>query len=119
MSNKGIINYGKMDVVNVAVGDAASIETGDQYITIPGSDKEEISNLLLQVKTMIEQSREAVPEKSAAIASVEALQTEVQKEKPNKSFVSTMGKTILENLKYVKDVAVVFQLAWDKIQLFF
>ena|SRR5438876_11060915 len=112
--NKGIFNYGNLKAENIATGDNASIT--NTYNNNP--DLQQLSTLLDNLLEKIGSSTEPIPGKEDIVSSVAVLKEEIKKEKPGHITLKSIGGAILENLKYVKDLAPIAATVWQHIQAF-
>lgn len=90
--------------------------TGDNT-SVHNTDIEEISRLIDELVVKLNTTEIRIHDKSDIISSIETLKIEVNKEKPSKITMMSIGKTILENLKYVKGIAPSIHLIWDKLTI--
>ena len=113
--NKILINGGSINANNLVVGDNANINSDNQSIVINQNDIEQISKMIDEFITRLNTTQQPIKDKEDIISAVTTLKGEINKEKPSKITLSSIGKTVLENLKYVKDVVPYFHLIWDKV----
>lgn len=112
--NEGIINSGNITATNIATGANASITT----VASGDPNLQQLMPLLEQLLSAVSSTKENVPGKEDIISSVTTLKEEVKKEKPSHITLKSIGSAILENLKYVKDIAPIAESIWHHISAF-
>lgn len=106
--NKMNTNSGQLPGGDIRIGDHSNSSPNNK-------DTEEISKLIDELVAKLNTSEVPIHDKSDIISSIQTLKSEVNKEKPSKITLMSIGKTILENLKYVKEIAPFVHSIWDRI----
>ncbi|XZF15522.1 hypothetical protein ACTHGU_05255 [Chitinophagaceae bacterium MMS25-I14] len=109
------VNGGKFTANVVSLGDHSTIRATDLNTTTNENETTELIRLIDELTDKLGNTPEPVKEKDDVLSSIAILKSEISKEKPNKVTLAGIGKAVLENLKYVKDVAPIAHLVWDKI----
>lgn len=117
--NKGLINHGTITANNLTIGDNASIQSSQQKAVFTGNDLQEIAPLFDKLVAGLNTAALDERNKADLLAKVETVKQELSKEKPSGITVGTVFKTVLENLKHVKDVLPIGQMIWEKLAQFF
>ncbi|WP_207510976.1 hypothetical protein [Longitalea luteola] len=113
-NNNGIINYGIMNGENIASGPNATINvTNHQH-----ADLQQLAALITVLVDKLQAPDEAVANKADVLEAINDLREEIKKPEPKKSILKALGKTVLDNLGYVKTLAPVAQDIWKHISSF-
>lgn len=117
MTNKGINQSGgSISANNLVVGDNGAITSeGAQQSSVNNNAAQELDAVLATILERLEQSGLSQEEKTEHMDGVKTLQEEVAKPKPNKISIKAIGKSVLEGLKYIKDIAPFAQSALEMI----
>ena len=108
-NNNVNIYGGNLSGNSFAVGAGASIHNTNN------PDIAQLSALLDQLLSRISQSQEAIPNKTEVISTLATLKQELAGGKPDHEKVKGMFSSIMENLKYVKDLAPLAAGLWHHI----
>lgn len=107
---------GKITANIISVGDNSNINADNLNLVTTKNDIAEISKLIEELIANVNSLGDGISNKLDIISSIDSLKAELNKEKPSKTTLSGIGKTILENLKYVKDVAPIVHAIWKRIE---
>jgi hypothetical protein len=107
-------NGGTFNAENIAQGDNVSIHNQNAI----NNDVKDIVASLDLLMAHLSAPGVDIPEHEDMKASVTMLKEEVQKKEPNKLTLKGVGKMVLENLKYVKDLAPLAEGLWRHIEAF-
>ena len=111
MENKGIINSGDFKAGNVATGDGASITVTNNN----SQDLQQLSVLLDQLLSQLHSTPEKIDNKAEIVNAVTTLKEEAKKPSPGKLTLKSIAGTVLDNLKYVKDLAPIAESIYHHI----
>jgi hypothetical protein len=115
-NNNGIINNGgNIESKILTVGANATINATNYEGTSNNSNAEEILKILEQMVTKLNEITQPVNDKEDIISSMAILKQEVTKEKPNKITLRSIGKGVVDSLKYVTELAPYASSLWKFI----
>jgi len=113
--NDGFINHGTVTATNIAVGPNSTINATTTY---QNADLQQLSVLFNELFEKLHLQGEDVPNRSDVLDAISDLKEEIKKPEPKKSLLKVLGKTVLDNLGYVKTLAPIAQSIWHHISSF-
>jgi hypothetical protein len=113
-TNNGIINNGEFKAENVIVGDNSTINA----TTYQNADLQHIASLIDVLFNKLQAPGEEVANKTDILNAINDIKEEIKKPEPKKSILKVLGKTVLDNLGYVKTLAPIAQSIWHHISSF-
>ena len=123
-ANKGIIvNGGALNADNIIAGDNASMNvfannTNRNASVTQNTDLQQLSSLIEVLFEKLQVPGEEVANKADLLDAINDLKEEIKKPEPKKSLLKVLGKTVLDNLGYVKTLAPIAQSIWHHISSF-
>lgn len=114
-TNNGIIvNGGALNAENVVVGDNATINNTKNQ----NADLQQLSSLIEVLFNKLQSPGEDMANKADVLDAINDLKEEIKKPEPKKSILKVLGKTVLDNLGYVKTLAPIAERIWHHISSF-
>lgn len=110
--NDGIINHGNITGTNIVTGDNNTINATTTY---QNNDLKQLSVLFDELFAKLQMTGTEVPGKVDVMDAIAALKEEIKRPEPKKGILKLLGKTILDNLSYVKLLAPIAQNIWQHI----
>jgi hypothetical protein len=113
--NDGFINHGNVTATNIVNGANNIINATTTY---QNADLQQLSVLFNVLFEKLQTSGEDVPNKADVLDAINDLKEEIKKPEPKKSILKALGKTVLDNLGYIKTLAPIAQSIWHHISSF-
>lgn len=111
-TNKGIIvNGGNFTADNVISGDNGTIN-------YTNTDLQQLSSLFEELFNKLQSPGEEVVNKADVLDAISVLKEEIKKPEPQKNILKVLGKSVLDNLGYVKALAPIAETIWKHISSF-
>jgi hypothetical protein len=116
-TNNGIVVNGGQ-ITNASVGNNNSQTATIEYITINEHDLKKINDQIDQVLSLLKVHKQE-PKTAEVISSVEDYKKKINESEIKRTTLIDLGKSILDNMKYVTMLSPIAHTIWQTIIQFF